>query len=318
MKSKQYRIRTMVGLALLVSALVACGNDSPDTTTVEVSREKSLGMTWEEYRERARQPTQVEGRTIFAVDWDVFTDSEEFLRAYYDALYRKETEKLALFKRLSNGFEPVFGPDAAVSLRYCVSDQFQNFPPNNKPLVVTHIQAAMQAWQDVVNVNFVYIPAQDGNCTDSNTNVDFAVIPSTWSQYSGCATNKLIWAPLGCPVTGPFSNSAARGVLAMNYPKVTAPDTPTGTMKHELGHMLGFRHEHVWGNGGAGGCTSETATDSFVDLGFRRLTNYDQASVMHYPGICGKPNVDFAISALDGEGARQVYGIPAAWHVFIY
>ena len=43
--------------------------------------------------------------------------------------------------------------------------------------------------------------------------------------------------------------------------------------RHELGHILGFRHEHI-----------RSEANSSCDEGgaFRAVTDYDQASVMHY------------------------------------
>jgi serralysin len=308
--------------AAVVSMLVAtgCVERSDSKVEVEVSNERSVKLSWEQYRDRATRPTRVNGKPIYAIDWDIFTDSEEYLRAVYDATFAGDTTKLALFRQLSTGIEPIFSPSAAVELKYCVSNAFQNFPPHNKAQVVTSLQTAMSAWEDVANVRFRYDSAHDGNCTPANANVDVAVVPSTYGDYSGCAGSKLLWSPLGCPITGPFNAPQARGVLAMNYSTISSPHTPVGIMKHELGHILGFRHEHAFAplfpdsDAGIGLCSGESPTLPAYDATFRQLTAYDQLSVMHYPGICGKPFVDFTLSQPDGEGSRSVYGMPAAWY----
>ena len=117
-----------------------------------------------------------------------------------------------------------------------------------------------------------------------------------------------------CPVSGPFSSSGTKGLIALNlidlnvyHPATTIP----GLIMHEFGHIVGFRHEHPWH---PGGCGPETPTVSSSDFTGRRLTDYDITSVMHYD-TCGKGNVDFVISPLDGEGSRSIYGMPAAWYV---
>eukprot|EP01113_Clastostelium_recurvatum_P015083 TRINITY_DN1832_c0_g1_i1.p1 TRINITY_DN1832_c0_g1~~TRINITY_DN1832_c0_g1_i1.p1 ORF type:complete len:241 (+),score=58.93 TRINITY_DN1832_c0_g1_i1:64-786(+) len=78
---------------------------------------------------------------------------------------------------------------------------------------------------------------------------------------------------------------------------------------HELGHVLGFRHEHIWVN-----LTTEKV--KFVDdksgkqWDAQQLTKYDPDSIMHYQKIkddirLGKVTT---LSPLDQMGAQLVYG----------
>ena len=53
--------------------------------------------------------------------------------------------------------------------------------------------------------------------------------------------------------------------------------TPTNILGHELGHTLGFRHEH----------TRPESGTCFEDNNWRPLTPYDSASIMHYPQCNG-------------------------------
>ena len=79
---------------------------------------------------------------------------------------------------------------------------------------------------------------------------------------------------------------------------------PVGVLRHELGHVLGFRHEHIR-SGAPPVCPKESLGDT-VDL-----TKYDPSSVMHY--FCGKVGSrDLMITRLDREGAQKVYGPPRA------
>ncbi len=72
-----------------------------------------------------------------------------------------------------------------------------------------------------------------------------------------------------------------------------------GVLRHELGHVLGYRHGHI---GGIPGCFNEGGE-------WRPLTEYDPKSVMHY--FCGGGGtLALAISDIDREGHRRLY-VPA-------
>jgi len=75
-----------------------------------------------------------------------------------------------------------------------------------------------------------------------------------------------------------------------------------GVFRHELGHVLGFRHEHIR-NEAPPVCPNEPLWDTQV------LSAYDPKSVMHY--FCGGVGShDLSITDLDRKGARMVYGPP--------
>ncbi|MGJ0532809.1 hypothetical protein [Methylocystis sp.] len=69
-----------------------------------------------------------------------------------------------------------------------------------------------------------------------------------------------------------------------------------GVLRHETGHIIGYRHEQ---NVGVPGCIVE-------DDQWKPLTAYDPHSVMHY--LCGGGgSMDFKITKIDREGHQKLY-----------
>lgn len=77
---------------------------------------------------------------------------------------------------------------------------------------------------------------------------------------------------------------------------------PVGVLRHELGHVLGFRHEHIRPEAPA--LFNPESTEHTV-----AISDYDPQSVMHYVGP-GVGDSKFRFTPLDKQGARSVYGGP--------
>ena len=77
----------------------------------------------------------------------------------------------------------------------------------------------------------------------------------------------------------------------------TSDFAPVGVLRHELGHVIGYRHEHL----GVAGCPSE---DTRV---WRSVAGYTPKSVMHY--LCGKGGTrTLEIVPADRDQHRMHYG----------
>jgi hypothetical protein len=70
-----------------------------------------------------------------------------------------------------------------------------------------------------------------------------------------------------------------------------------GILRHETGHILGFRHEHIWIT-----CTGEETSEA------RQVTSYDVNSVMHYPQCRPSGTGGYRQTSLDYVGATSLYG----------
>ncbi len=97
-----------------------------------------------------------------------------------------------------------------------------------------------------------------------------------------------------------FANDPAfRRYVSVTPSFFTTSFDRAGVMRHELGHVLGYRHEH---NRALTGC-------HFEDNRWTALTPYDPKSVMHY--FCGGGGTRaLTLSAADVSGHRRLYRRP--------
>ncbi|MBZ4395848.1 M57 family metalloprotease [Myxococcus faecalis] len=265
-------VGALAGLALLAG----CGGEN---TTPPPSEEVSQGMSWEEFLAGVYQEPDT---GIFIADGDTPFASEKHLREFYENNVRNGQ----LIVHTAGGVDAAWNATQKKNITYCVSSSSFGTRYNT---AVAAMKSAAEAWEAVANVDFVHVVAQDGNCTASNGNVVFDVrIVNSGNQYLARAFF-------------PNDTRANRNVLIDTSAFGSIPPwTLEGILRHELGHTLGFRHEH----------TRPQAGTCFEDNNWRQLTAYDSASVMHYPQCNGTQNGDLVITALDAQGAVALYGAP--------
>jgi hypothetical protein len=142
----------------------------------------------------------------------------------------------------------------------------------------------------MADVKFVHVPAQDGpGCNTQNTNVVFDI--------NRVDSNDQFLARAVFPNDPRVNRSVLVDVTAfganLQWPL-------KNILGHELGHVLGLRHEHVRAPGQP--CPE--------DQDYRAITAYDAASIMHYPQ-CGGTSMTLAFSGTDMTGIAMVNGAPA-------
>ncbi|GHG86932.1 M57 family metalloprotease [Comamonas sp. JC664] len=268
----------------LVAAVSLLGSACGSSEAPEAGQPK---MTWEEFR--ATVVEDPEGKLIF--DGDMALDSEEELHAFFASSIGADTGTarggLAVYNTSSSkapSGDIKWSATQARSLTYCVSSTFGT----NKTAVVNAMNAATAAWKATgANINFTHVTSLDSNCTASQTGVLFDVRPvNSGGQYLARAFF-------------PNSGRSGRNVLVDNsaFGNIS-PWTLAGIMRHELGHVLGFRHEH----------TRSTSSGCYEDSNWRALTTtYDRSSVMHYPQCAGTQTGDLVLTSLDQQGVRALY-----------
>ncbi len=162
-----------------------------------------------------------------------------------------------------------------------------SFPnPDYYQQIVDNMQRAGKAWQDACSecrVRFSHLTQFDGSPSQSNAN--FTV------RYHDAQGGYIAAAFF------PHQDASRRFVnIDPSYFEADMKNLKVGVLRHELGHVLGYRHEHTRG---VAGCYHE-------DDDWQPLTDYNPESVMHY--FCaGGGNITLELSNSDKKGHRKLY-----------
>ena len=247
---------------------------------------------------------EVDGETYWRVEGDTLLDEEQ-LRLYAQ---HQEARRIALAALREAGRPLVASADLVgmtqgnkivrwapgVELSYCVLRQtFTSGGEDGYQLVVDSVGRAALDWEKTCGVKFAYKSELDDSDSLRPEGALFVV-----REFDAAA--QFIAAAF-------FPNDPLNRRRVLVDPSFYDPDLgfdKVGVLRHELGHVLGFRHEQIRSEAPAA-CPDEDVYDTL------NLGDYDPRSVMHY--FCGGVgSKELAITELDKLGAQRVYGPPLA------
>jgi len=199
-------------------------------------------------------------------------------------------------------------------LTYCVSTRFDELhDAGTRDAVVQAMASAAYEWNNAADITFRHVPSGDGGCNPAE--VLFTVEPY---ESTPVETSNGLERVSGALAFFPSDDPQYRR-LWLNWRRLRAPgEMPLrNVLLHELGHVLGFRHEHLT-HADSSEPHQEQGKDwiSVTHPHDARPGEDDPLSVMHYLEIgeigthIPEGRSEYSLSERDRQGVAHVYSKP--------
>ena len=294
---------TFYSLVLLLIALVALPQSSmsqrrprsgaamsenPERLRVDNLRKSVFAEPFNEEKLKAYLEALPRDGDLYVLEGDLLM-TEQQVRAYVVGKSQAQAPAFSsgeLLVNIHNGSQDFYRDLSQRNLTYAVDrNSFSNH--TEYTTTVNNMRLAGKGWQNLcVNcgVRFTYLSQHDAAPTHDKVNfivrfhnVNGAYIAAAFFPH---------YAP-------------SRRYVNIDPSYFTTSFDKVGVLRHELGHTLGYRHEHIQD---IPGCFRE-------ENNWLPLTPYDPKSVMHY--FCGGAgSLTLNITSLDRAGHRQLYKRP--------
>ena len=255
----------------------------------EEARRDVEGLSFEEFRDRT---LYVEETGKYYVNGDVPIRNEKLLREFWEQNIRDNpaaqdgvSPEFTVVN--TGGLDQIWNGAERLNLTYCVSVEFGG----RYREVVDAMIDATAPWEAAADIDFTHLAEHDLDCSNGG-DVLFDVRPIN--------VNGAFFAAAFFPNDPPQDRSVVIDGSSFeidDLPGLTGLSL-TGILRHELGHVLGGRHEH----------TRPEAGTCFEDENWRAVTDYDALSVMHYPHCNGLADWSLNLTENDRNGVACLYG----------
>lgn len=164
--------------------------------------------------------------------------------------------------------------------------------------IAANLATAMKDWMDACpecGIRFERVERRE--------NAVFAV------QYVTRTRDSLLPPQYTAHAFYPSSSKASWVLRVSSRYRTNHPDyDAVGVLRHEIGHILGYTHEHVAADGNKRALCGWTGEGLPAGMRAVAVTEYDPQSVMHYPCKPLKEKGTFTLSPRDVAGHRALYG----------